>query len=81
LIGGYGVDSVSYNPRANRGSYFVSFTDTDQNYDFCAITGLSEDLTLLHARSGTGSIFFQTTTAAGILVDAGFSCIVVCPAT
>jgi len=81
VIGSYGVDRVSYDPSQNRGSYFVVFTDADQNFDVCAITGLSEGPTLFHARSGTGSIFFQTTTLAGILVDAEFSCIVVCPAT
>jgi hypothetical protein len=81
VIGSYGVDTVSYDPRQNSGSYGVHFTDTNQNYNVCAITGLSEGLTLFHARGGTGSIFCQTTTLAGILVDAEFSCIVVCPAT
>jgi len=81
LVSSYGVVSVSYNPRDNRGSYGVHFTDTDQNYNVCAITALSEGLTLTHASSGTGFIFFQTTTLAGLLVDAAFSCTVVCPAT
>ena len=81
VIASYGVDRVSYDPSQNRGSYGVHFTDTDQNYNVCAITGLSEGLTLFHARSSTGFIFFQTTTLAGILVDAEFSCVVVCPAT
>jgi hypothetical protein len=81
VIASYGVDRVSYDARQNRGSYGVHFTDIDQNYDVCAITALSEGLTLTHASTGTGFIFFQTTTLAEILVDAAFSCIVVCPAT
>ncbi|HEU5432262.1 MAG TPA: hypothetical protein VFU81_11400 [Thermomicrobiales bacterium] len=81
LIGSYGVDRVDYNPASNRGSYTAFFTDANQNYDVCAITALSDGLTVAHARSGTGFIFVQTTTLTGILVDANFSCIVVCPAT
>src|SRR4051794_503032 len=57
LISSYGVDRVSYDPRQNRGSYSVVFTDADQKFDLCAITGL----TSLHASRSFGSIFFQTT--------------------
>jgi hypothetical protein len=83
LISGYGVTGVSYDPRQNRGSYSVQFADSDQNFDLCAITGLSEGLTALHASSNFGSIFFQTTSVivTGQLVDAAFSCIVMCPSS
>jgi hypothetical protein len=80
LIGSYGIDSVDRAIGQN-GTYTVHFTDTDQNFDVCAITALTDRLLVsIQPSSGHGFIIFQTA-QSGILVNEGFSCIVVCPAT
>jgi hypothetical protein len=81
LISSHGVDSVHYDSSERSGAYIVFFTDTDQNFDLCAITALPESLlTSIHASRLPGSIVFRTH-QSGNLVDDAFSCIVVCPAT
>jgi hypothetical protein len=80
LIGGYGVDRVDRD-RSQNGTYTVHFTDTDQNFGVCAITALADRLPVsIQPSSGHGFIIFQTV-QSGFLVNEGFSCIVVCPAT
>lgn len=56
-------------------------TDTDQNYDLCAITVTSERLSLATVSSNVGTIFVNTTTTQGILQNAAFSCTIICPAS
>lgn len=80
LIGSYGVDRVD-RALGQNGTYTVHFSDTEQNFDVCAITALADRLPVaIQPSSGFGFIIFQTA-QDGFLVNEGFSCIVVCPAT
>ena len=80
LIGSYGVDRVEDTPGQN-GTYVVHFTNSDQNFGVCAVTALADRLlAAIQASTGHGFIIFQTA-QSGFLVNEGFSCIVVCPAT